>query len=590
MMPISSLPVVQRHPAIKKFFPVGLVLLLTLLLYIPSLRNGFVWDDYITLVANDFVKSLAHVPRIFSRDYLTKANDIVFVGAKDIGTAESTYRPVVTLSYFFDYAFWKLDPLGYHAHNLVLHFFNTFLVYALILNLTRRRPAAFMGSLLFGWHPVHALTVGGIWAREDLQAFFFYALSFFCYIRAGDPPFEKKGGWTAVALSAFFLALFAKEMAMTLPLIVLLYDDLYRGKMAPGARHVGFLAVLAFYGVIRFFVLALPDGMQGRFLADGGVAHAASMLGVIAAYVRWLIAPLDLHYIMPEDISHVSLGLADIRVLTSFFVLAGLLALAFGLRRSCRDISFGLFWFFVALIPVMNIVPLKNFMALRYLYIPSFGFCLVAAGTLARAWPPAGVFRKRMFFLGFLTLLVLGVYARGTLKLIPVMKDNFSFTKDLVRHYPRVLRVRSLMGMQYYLKGDLQAAGQEFTAALRLEPRYGNAYLGQGMIYYQRGKTERAVRDFQEALRMDPHLWRAHEFLGNIFFEQKRYRRAIDQYRQLLEKVPRYVPAYNKMGLGYDKLGQPGKARRMWRLALTIDPDNSFAIHHLSRHARHERF
>ena len=575
-------PAVCRHPTVKRFFPVGLVLLLTLILYFPSLDNGFVRDDPFIVVNNDFIKSWANFPKIFTREYLTNMSDKDFVGVRLIGSGEASYRPVVTISYFLDYAFWKLNPLGYHAHNLALHLFNTFLVYLLLFHFTRRRPAAFIGALLFGWHPVNTEAVCAIANREDLQVFFFYALSFYAYIR-----FREDGGqqrWLAVALSSFFLALFSKEMAVTLPLVVFLYDYLYqREKPRPRAAYGGFLAIAAFYGVIRFFVFAPTDAPQGHWLGGGGLGHVASMLRVIAAYARWLAFPVGVHVTIPEDLRFISPFFMEDKVLLALLLLGALLAMTFFLRRGWRDIRFALGWFFITLIPVMNIIPLQNFVALRFLYLSSFGFCLIASGLLARVWPAKGVFQKRTVVLGILMALVLGGYARAASRMIAVWRTDFALMQDMVRYYPEAARVRCILGMQYHLSGDLHKALEEYEATLRLAPGYGKAYLCRGMIYQQMGLIEKAVVNFQEAIRLDPRLWQARFFLGNIFARKKMYPQAEEQYQELLKAAPLHVPVYNNLGMIYFYQGQNDKARAMWQKALTIDADNAFALQQLTQ-------
>ena len=126
-----------------------LLAVLVFLVYLPSLFFGFVWDDHFVVDQNDFIKSWKNIKLIFTKQYLTKADDMSLTGVKAIGSGESSYRPVVTLSYFLDYAIWKLRPFGYHLHNLVLHIFNTLLVYFFVFRLSADKKVAFLTGLLF---------------------------------------------------------------------------------------------------------------------------------------------------------------------------------------------------------------------------------------------------------------------------------------------------------------------------------------------------------------------------------------------------------------------------------------------------------
>lgn len=165
-----------------------LIVTLTSVVYANSLKNSFVGDDFTVLVDNDFVKSWKNFPAIFSRTYLTSVSEIEYLGKRNIGSGELSYRPVVTISYFIDYSLWRLNPFGYHLSNLLLHIFNAILLYIFVDLIVRNKKTALLASLLFALHPVNAEAVNNIAFREGL------------------------------------LALFSKEMSITLPILLVLYD------------------------------------------------------------------------------------------------------------------------------------------------------------------------------------------------------------------------------------------------------------------------------------------------------------------------------------------------------------------------------
>src|SRR3990172_4407065 len=85
-----------------------IIIFISVLLYLNTLSNTFVYDDAYVISENYFIKSWGNLPKLFTKDYLP------FPG-------ELSYRPIVTLTYFFDYAIWRLNPLGYHLTNVILH-------------------------------------------------------------------------------------------------------------------------------------------------------------------------------------------------------------------------------------------------------------------------------------------------------------------------------------------------------------------------------------------------------------------------------------------------------------------------------------
>ena len=86
------------------------------LIYLNSLSNQFTYDDEFTIVSNYFIKSWNHVPLLFTKEYFEYSGEL-------------SYRPVVTLSYFVDYALWQLNPFGFHLTNSVFHTINTVLLF-----------------------------------------------------------------------------------------------------------------------------------------------------------------------------------------------------------------------------------------------------------------------------------------------------------------------------------------------------------------------------------------------------------------------------------------------------------------------------
>ncbi len=134
-----------------------LIIFITALVYANSLKNSFVWDDYVVIVDNNFVKSWKNFPAIFRKSYLSpfiKSGSYFFVDSS-IGSGETSYRPVVTLSYFFDYSLWRLNAFGYHLTNLLLHITNAVLLYFLINLIAKNKKIALLSSLLFALHPAN---------------------------------------------------------------------------------------------------------------------------------------------------------------------------------------------------------------------------------------------------------------------------------------------------------------------------------------------------------------------------------------------------------------------------------------------------
>ena len=193
--------------------PIAILALVSLVVYFNSLTNGFVYDDYATIVENKYIQHPGKsLPSLFSRSYF------------NIASGEASYRPVATLSYYLIYSIAELNATYYHLFSVLLHALNVILVYLLANIIIKNRYFALMAGLLFACHPALTEAVDAISYNEDLLAAAFFFLAFICY--AGIDTEEVKSCIKVYVLSlfSFLLALLSKEMAITLPAVIFLYD------------------------------------------------------------------------------------------------------------------------------------------------------------------------------------------------------------------------------------------------------------------------------------------------------------------------------------------------------------------------------
>ena len=572
-------------------YPYVILGLLIVLLYIPSLTNGFVWDDHFVVVHNDFIKSASNLKLIFTKQYLTAASDMSLVGVKDIGSGESSYRPMVTLSFFLDYAIWKLKPFGYHLHNLLLHGGNSLFVFFLIVHLGMNTRTAFISALLFAWHPLHMEAVGGIANRDDLVCMFYAMASFLIYIRLDSLRGIGRQAAYTCSLICLALALLAKEMAFIFPFLFMLCDlcFTYQGRVKAcflKRRYLysGYVVLLIVYGILRFWILRNAYAPHGELLGGQIYTHILSVFHIVATYLRWLWLPLGIHTVIQEDASFFIQSFFSSEAILSIGFTISFLFLAFKLRSSKPQYTFAILWFFMALIPVLNIIPLQNFIAVRYAYIPSVGICLFLSLLLNKALEAAqaGPLLKKT---GVYLLLggILSLYGLMSLHLMRAWKDDLFFGLELARYYPDSARIRCILGTYYYMGGEPQKAKREYDITLRLDPTYGKGYLCRGIYYEAQGDQDKALADYQKAQALDPLLWHTHFYLGNMYLRKNLYDQAFREYAKLLTFAPRHTAAYNNLGVIYLSRGQVSKAKKMWETTLEIDEDNAFALMHLNR-------
>ena len=101
---------------------ISFILIIAIAIYSNTLKNGFVYDDESTIVNNTLIKDFSNISKLFTKEYF-------------ISSAEASYRPVVTFTYFLDYAIYGLNPYGFHLTNLILHAINGVLLYIFLTSL-----------------------------------------------------------------------------------------------------------------------------------------------------------------------------------------------------------------------------------------------------------------------------------------------------------------------------------------------------------------------------------------------------------------------------------------------------------------------
>ncbi len=199
----------------RKSLALSIIILVTsVLAYLPSLKNNFVWDDKQVIEKSHF---------------LFKASSIknIIIPQENEQKKAKYYRPVHYVSIVFDKYIWGVNPLGFHLTNTILHAINTLLFFYLfklvLIRFKSDEPqlTSFLGSLLFALHPIHTESVSWIAGRTDMicTLFFFTALISHILIK-------KNIFFVPIAIISYSLSLLSKELGIAFPFVVLCFDYL----------------------------------------------------------------------------------------------------------------------------------------------------------------------------------------------------------------------------------------------------------------------------------------------------------------------------------------------------------------------------
>ncbi|MCP4626178.1 MAG: tetratricopeptide repeat protein [bacterium] len=560
----------------RKLLPCAVLTVISLALYYNSLSNGFVFDDYAVIVENKHINDLGNsLPAFLNSSYFR------------IAGGESSYRPIPTLSYFLIHSLAGLDPFYYHLGSVVLHTLNVLLVYFLFCLLLGDPFKALLGGLLFASHPVLTEAVDCIAFNEDLLTAFFFLLAFILYLK----KVEKSAKGTAYYLSLlfFFCGLLSKEMAITLPAVILLHDLTFEAVKAQALSvksvlttvknrwsvYLGYAAVGLFYLVLRFFILIKPgDGIKPHF---GDLFDRLLFLpNHIFSFIKLAIAPYDLNV---EYVFSYPPTLFEFNHIAGFIIPFGLAVFSFFLFRRFKEIFFGIWWFPITLIPVYNLIQIFNPFAERYMYIPVIGFCLVVPivlyGIFSRAFSRTVTVNMATLFM---VLAITVVYSNMTLARNRDWKDGLTLWSKTVQQSPDSGVAHGSLGRAYQKQGLLDEAIAQYRMAVELMPNHFKAYYNLAVVYDQKGDYTQAVDNLMTAISINPNFANAHYNLALLYHKREMMVDAIRHYSKVIELEPEDIEARNNLGVAFAMQGNLDQAIIEWQKVLTIDPANKSAL------------
>jgi tetratricopeptide (TPR) repeat protein len=567
----------------KQLLPVALLVLLCLIVYHNSLSNGFVYDDFGSIVENKYLKQPGQfLSSLFNHSYFK------------IAGLEASYRPVATLSYFLIYTIAELDPFYYHLASLLLHTFNAVLVYWMAGLILKNQLGALIAGLLFASHPALSEAVNCIDFNDDPLAALFFLLSLILYIGLKAETVSSNIKGYSVALFFYFLGLLSKEMAITLPAVIFLYDLVLRDHERDpiSMRHLlntlqkrayfysGYVAVSLVYVFIRFFILDSPGGYLNASYGSW-VERIIFLPGHIFSFIKLAVFPVNLtaDYVFsyPDSFFNGSnlLGVA---------VAMGLAGLSFLVCRTSKAVFFGIWWFLITLFPVSNLIEIYSPFAERYLYIPIIGFCLVVP-TVIDAVVRRRFTRPAVATVATLipTVIILGLYSTVTLARNPDWRNNFVLWSKTVQSSPNSLVAHGGLGMAYLERGMLNEAQQEFETAIQLYPNHDKSYYNLGVVYHQKGNLKKAMENFIRSVTLNPDLTRAHYNLATLYAQQGSMDLAIRHYVKVTELDPEVIEAHYNLGLAYAMQGKLKQAILEWEKVLQLDPHHRGAANNLAK-------
>jgi tetratricopeptide (TPR) repeat protein len=450
------------------------VALLALAVYLPSLGNGFAFDDEGDILENPTVVDASGPIDVLLSPYRGQ-----------VPPQRSPYRPVTSLTLWMNWVAGGDGPAGFHVVNVLLHVLASALVVRLLIALGCSASGALIGGALFAVHPIHVEAVANVVGRADVLA------TIFCLVAALVWVSPKLGSVSRVVLVAiaYALALGSKEIAVFLPgLLLALSWARPAGRRLAGevARLTPTVAVLGGYLLVRLSALGLLVQQDtAPYIAELTTAERLpTAVASLAVMGRLLFAPWNLAADYGPNVIQV-VGFASAGFWMGALSAGLCIALAWQLRRRERLGTLALAWIGLSVLVVSNLpFAIGIWVAERTLYLASVGVGIGAAalvGALGAHAPSA-----LRGTLAAATLAV-AVGAWRTVDRIPSWHDTEVAFRTLAEEHPESFRGQWWLARRLTDAGDYEAGLRWFERAtatspndLRLKLDYARALLLAG--------------------------------------------------------------------------------------------------------------
>jgi hypothetical protein len=381
---------------------ITLLIALSFAIYWRTLSFGFVFDDYFQ-----------------ARHFSLKEVITTFYGTwEPRGIGADFYRPLVIVSYALSYFMFKTNPFGYHLTNILLNTVNVILVYFIMKKIKTNSIFSFVAAILFLLIPYNFVPVSWVAGKVDIIMTLFYLSSFLAFITFYNN--QHKALFYYLSILGFIFSLMSKEMAVTLPFILLTYAYL-RSKRLEIKLIIPWLVILCAYMLFRFLI----------FKGIGRGAYGTIFPLYEITPVHWCLAFLRTHLLFSYVDSYYLLI-----YLALIFTLFFLGITHFKSFENKNMIFFAFSWIMVA--------------SSRMLYLPSVGFVMLLSLVCLELHKKN--FKYPVIFVIGLCLMLVPVNMRYQDKFSPTSKLVLDLDKEVYAEWYNKLDKEQLTIVEQKLK------------------------------------------------------------------------------------------------------------------------------------------
>jgi len=542
------------------------IVLAALAAYHNSLAVPFLFDDHFSIEDSLTIRHLWPIWKVLSPS----------------ATSPVGGRPIMNLSLALNYALGGTSAWGYHAFNLAVHVLAALTLYGVLRPTLLRRGlqqhvgaaaewVALTAALIWTVHPLQTEAVTYISQRCESLMGLFYLLTLYAFIRGVES--RRSGGWFTLSVAACFLGMGSKEVMVTAPVMVLLYDRTFVSGSFRDAwiRHRHLYLLLA-SSWLFLGVLMTGLGERGAGYGPGSTwwGYAMTECAVILHYCRLALWPHPLVFDYGEYVP-----MRHLAATAPYALILAALVIAVLFEFNHRPaLSFVGAWFFVILAPTSSVVPIVGSpMAEHRMYLP-----LAAIITLT----VIGAVALGNRLLNKQPRIVLGcvagasVVALFTSLTIHRNRDYLSelgIWQDSADKCPNNPRAHTSLGLHLMGRDRLPEAIAQFELALQIQPGYVEALNNLGLALVQLNRLPEAISYYEQVLRFKPDNAQVHYNLAVALERAGRQQEAVRQYELALQIKPNYAEPHINLGVDLMGQGKTQEAIARYEHALRINPD-----------------
>ena len=519
------------------------ILMVTLGIYSNHFHNPFFFDDSHTIVNNSAITSLENWTDFFS-------NPETFSSLP----ANRAYRPMVTFLNAVDYSLsGELNSTTFHTHIFFWYIVTVLLFLILMVHLSKKANLLFdfkakvfivLTSLFFATHTINAETINYICARSDSFSTLFVLVSLLLFINQKTRKYH-------LYLLSLLIGIWTKQTAvMFIPILffyIILFEPKTHYKLVRSSISNWIILVIkimwipTIFGVALFLINQLyltPSSTVSSNLTVTKFEYISTQLYVILHYLGNFILPTSLS--ADPDIEIIT-PWYDKRILLGLLLILTLIFTAFKCAKNEKTspISFGIAWFFVALLPT-SLVPLFQIANDHRMFFPFMGM-FIAVGFAGFYY--YNLIQKHIYKMSFviIVLLLISSYSFGTYERNKVWSSTESLWYDVTIKSPNNGRGLMNYGLSLMAKGDYDNAEDYFIQAHEKSPYWYTVKINLAILYGAKGNKKEAENYFNQAINLNSSAPDPEYYYARFLFKNKQYEKALRLVNKALLKSPNHL-------------------------------------------------